>query len=297
MRIKQSLSSIALGLTTTFAFVTAAYSAPTETIVTIGAPGQTFVGTLALTDGAPAPVVLLLHGFSGARDELGIPNTEEGVFSHTAKKLADAGFSSLRIDFRGSGDSLADINFEDTTFSGQLNDAQTALAYLADLDTVDSNAIYVIGWSQGGLVASGVADSDVPVKGVALWQAVAFPEMTYKTLIGDDVIDKAMAAKADEVITVGLPWGFDVSLKGAFFDEFATYDPLEKISAYQGPLFVTTGDKDTIVTPAAGQAFLDSHKGPEMLWVEDMDHAFDIFIAPNKLDAMIDATIDFFKSH
>lgn len=292
-----TLNTASTGFVTGLLLATTAISQARETVVQIGEPGKTIVGTLSLPEGSPAPVVLLLHGFTGSRDELGIPNTEYGVFSYTAEKLAQAGYASLRIDFRGSGESLADISFEDTTFTGQLEDAQAALTYLQGLEDVDADKTFVIGWSQGGLVAAGLAGGETSIDATALWQAAAFPYVTFQAIFGQHIVDKAIKADADDLITETLPWGAEVSLKGAFFDEFASFDPVAQISKYAGPLFVTTGSKDTIVTASAGQAFLDAHEGPEKLWAADMDHAFDIFVAPDTLDAMVAATIGFFNEY
>jgi dienelactone hydrolase len=59
--------------------------------------GQRVTGTLCLPQGAPAPVVLMLHGFTGSRDEMAVTGTGEGVFSRSARRLAQHGLASLRI--------------------------------------------------------------------------------------------------------------------------------------------------------------------------------------------------------
>ncbi|MFC6585223.1 alpha/beta hydrolase family protein [Sulfitobacter aestuariivivens] len=123
--------------------------AMSETFVTFQSDGQEVVGTLALPDGDPAPVVILLHGFTGSRDELATEAVPGGVFGETAEALAEAGMASLRIDFRGSGESTADLSFADTTFESQVTDALAALDYLKVSDMVKSDDIYLIGWSQG----------------------------------------------------------------------------------------------------------------------------------------------------
>ena len=107
----------------------------TEVDVTIVSQGQNMIGTLTLPDGDPAAVVLLFHGFTGSRDELAIPGTEDGVFSRTARLLAVAGYASLRVDFIGSGDS--DGDFADTTFEGQVADGLAALEFAETDDRVD----------------------------------------------------------------------------------------------------------------------------------------------------------------
>ncbi|HBH00266.1 MAG TPA: alpha/beta hydrolase [Rhodobacteraceae bacterium] len=274
-----------------------ALAQPAEETVQLMSDGQAMVATLATPDGPPAPVVLLLHGFTGSRDELAIPNTDDGVFSRAARLLAEDGFASLRIDFRGSGDSVADMTYEATTFEGQVTDALAAIDYLRALDAVDGDDIHVIGWSQGGLVAAAVAGRAEGLDAVALWQAVGDPETTYGGILGAETMAAGMAAAPDETITATLPWGAEIGLNGAFFEGIATFDPMAEIAAYDGPLFVTRGTLDTTVLPADADAFIAAHDGPEMLWTADMDHVFNVFTTTETLDAMVAATAAFFREH
>lgn len=101
-----------------------------EQTVQIATDRGNIVGTLATPDGPPAPVVLLLHTFTGMRDELPVAATGEGAFARTARALKKAGYASLRIDFLGSGDS--DGAWEDTTISGQIADALEAVRWLGN---------------------------------------------------------------------------------------------------------------------------------------------------------------------
>jgi dienelactone hydrolase len=274
-----------------------ALAQPTEQRVELLSGGQTFIGTLATPEGDPAPVVLLLHGFTGSRDELPIPNTEDGVFSRAARLLAESGYASLRIDFRGSGESIADMTYEATTFEGQVADALAAVDYLQALDRVDGDDVYVIGWSQGGLVASAVAARAEGLDAVALWQAVGDPEATYGGLLGAETMAAGMAAEPDQTITAALPWGAEVGLNGAFFDGIESIDPMAEIAAYAGPLFVTQGTLDTTVMPAVADAFIAAHEGPEELWTAEMDHVFNVFTTTETFDAMVAATAAFFDAH
>ena len=276
---------------------TLSLAAAIEERVELGVGGQPFVGTLALPEGEAAPVVLLLHGFTGSRDELPIPNTDEGVFGRTARILGENGFASLRIDFRGSGESTANFTFEKTTFEGQVADAMTAIDFLKASDKVDGEDIYLIGWSQGGLVASAVAGRSADLDAVALWQAVGDAKATYGSLLGADAMTKGMAAASDETISTKLPWGAEVSLNGAFFDGIESFDPMKEISAYKGPLFVTQGTKDTTVLPAVAEAFITAHEGPEEMWVKEMDHVFNVFSSTETLDDMVKATLSYFKAN
>lgn len=265
----------------------------TEVQVAIPSQGKSMVGTLALPEGEPAPVVLLFHGFTGTRDELPIPGTEDGVFSRTARLLADAGYASLRVDFIGSGESEGD--FADTTYEGQVADGLAALAFAQGDGRVKGDEVRIIGWSQGGLVATAVAGrSDMP-KAVALWAAVADPMTTFTGLLGPQVV-AAGQATGDQPMKIKLPWGAEIGLKQSYFDGLTAFKPLDEIASYEGPLFVAQGTLDTTVLPVAQEMLLAAHDGEEEAFTREMDHVFNVFTSPATLDEMVAATITFFDA-
>ena len=247
-----------------------------ESDVRFSSQGQTVVGTLAMPDGeGPAPVVLLLHGFTGTRQELPVVGTEDTMFSRAARWLGERGVASLRIDFRGSGESEG--AWEDTTFSGQIADVSAALDYLETLEGIDSGRASILGLSQGGLVGAAAAGRDARVSNLVLWSAVSNPVMSYGILLGYDNL-LAGAVAGDELMTIELPWGAETSLRGPFFEDIFLVDPVAEIASYAGPLLVVNGARDTTVTPQphAGQVFLDYHEGAEALVLLDGDHIFDV---------------------
>jgi alpha/beta superfamily hydrolase len=127
------------------------------------------------------------------------------VFARTARLLREAGIASQRIDFRDSGES--DGAFEFTTFDRQVADGLAALGWLAAEPRVQGDRVAIIGWSQGGLVAAGVAGRSGAPAAVALWAAVADPEPTVAGLLGADAIDCGLAPPEGEALRVTLPWG------------------------------------------------------------------------------------------
>lgn len=282
-RITTALTALALVLS-------APLARADEQVIRFPSQGGEVVGTLNLPDGGPAPVVLLFHGFTGARDELAVANTEEGVFSRTARLLAEAGYASLRIDFRGSGESSG--AFADTTFEGQIADGLAAVALMTADSRVKGDDLAIIGWSQGGLVAASVAGRSNTPDAVALWAAVATPKETFGGLLGADALSKG-AVTGDAPLKITLPWGAEIALKQGFFDGIATLDPTKEIVAYSGPLFVAHGDLDTTVLPASADLFLAAHEGTEVKWTAQMDHVFNAFTGPDTLDQMVAATIEF----
>lgn len=269
-----------------------------ETTISFDVDGAKVVGTLEVPDGEPAPVVLLLHGFTGSRDELPVANTDEGVFSRTARQLAEAGFASLRIDFRGSGES--GMAWADTTFSGQIADAMEAIDWLGEQSTVDGSRLAVLGWSQGGLVASHAAQQHPEVDTLMLWAPVVHPLHTYEALLGAETVATALAASPDEEIIATLPWGAETVLKAKFYQEMAVTSPIAALAGFDGPVKVIVGSNDTVVAPqpASGEVLLKYHEGPEDLTVFETDHVWDAFTGPMVLDdKMIPTTVAWLKEH
>lgn len=266
----------------------------TEETINYPVDGLNIVGTLSMPAGDPAPVVLLLHGFGGTRDELEIPAAKEGIYTRAARQLAEAGYASLRIDFPGSGDSGGE--FADMTYSGQIAAATAALDFLKADPRVNGSKIAVIGWSQGGLVASAIAGrTGIPVA-TALWAAVGEPEVTFATLLGADKIAAGLKTGATP-LELPMPWGFSLYLKQPYFEEILTTHPLEEILAYKGPLFVAEGLNDEAIPVGTGEKFIAAHDGPEELWIRPMDHGFNSAAGVQTVDEMVAATVAFFKPY
>src|SRR6266481_1310949 len=253
--------------------------------------GQKVVGTLELPEGAAKPaVILLLHGFKGSRNELQIPSLKVGIYARAAEAWAAKGLASLRIDFRGGGDS--DGSFEDTTISGQVKDALAALEFLQTEKSIDPTRIALLGWSQGGAVAATVAGrTKRPLRAVALWNPLVSPAGSIEAVFGAEVV-KAGLASGGKSIPVKLPWGSEVALRTAYFEDLFTLDPVAELAKYRGPIFVAVGTKDTLIypQPQSGQLLLTYHKGPGELWVRPMDHVFNVFDETKTVDELIEAT-------
>lgn len=124
--------------------------------------------TLSLPDrsSGKVPAVLLLHGFASQKDEVG------DMYKNLARKPADLGVASLRIDVQGSG--ASPVPFEQMTFTTQVSDAQAAFDYLKGLGRVDASRLGVLGFSMGGGVAIKLAAHPAnPVKSLALWSSTS----------------------------------------------------------------------------------------------------------------------------
>jgi len=258
--------------------------------------GQTIRGILTVPaeKSSLSPAIMIFHGFTGQKNEMDVAGTEETMFGMTARILAENGIISLRIDFRGSGDS--DGNWEDTTFNGQISDAIAGIDYLSSLPFVNNSRIGVLGLSQGGLVAACTASRDNRVKSAVLWSPVAVPAYTYSSLLSADIITEAL--KEEKTHTATLPWGATTELKSSFFKELFIVDPIAEIAGYSGPLFVAVGNNDTIVAPQpmSGRLFLKYHNGMEKISELEADHMINIFVGSETLIGLIDETLDWLEN-
>lgn len=103
--------------------------------------------------GERRPAFIVLHGFGGNKDGQGQ--------SVVAKQFAEWGYVTLRIDFRGCGDSEGERGR--IICLDQVADARNALSFLAGRDEVDPERIALVGSSFGAAVAvfTGGADRRV----------------------------------------------------------------------------------------------------------------------------------------
>ncbi|WP_142247874.1 alpha/beta hydrolase family protein [Alkalihalobacterium alkalinitrilicum] len=98
------------------------------------------------------PAVLLIAG-SGAGDRDGnMPKLQLNLYKMIADGLAEAGFISLRYDKRGVGESEGELN--KVGLWDLVDDAESALQFLRNLTNVDQEQVYVLGHSEGTILAT-----------------------------------------------------------------------------------------------------------------------------------------------
>lgn len=190
-------------------------------------------GTLAVPDsGASGAAVVMLHGFGSSRDEVG------GLFAMQAADLAAKGIASLRIDFRGYGESEGEM--ADTTLEGLIADAATARTFLAGVEGVDGARIGVIGYSFGAAVAMLEPDD---FKTVVVWGQMGDLQTEFHEFLGQEFYDRAAA---DGVASADLGWR-TISLKQSFFESLARHDLADRFAGYAGSFLTIAGAADPAV--------------------------------------------------
>ena len=123
----------------------------------------TLAGTLTLPPGLErAPAALLITG-SGSQDR------DETILGHRpfwviADHLTRAGIGVLRVDDRGVGGS-SKVSSVDTTLE-LVTDVEAGVEFLRDHPRVDKRAVWLIGHSEGGMIAPMVAANDRRLAGI-----------------------------------------------------------------------------------------------------------------------------------
>jgi dipeptidyl aminopeptidase/acylaminoacyl peptidase len=238
-----------------------------ETPVTFASDGFQLIGMLHTPDCAPnpAPAVLFLHGFTGTKVE------PHRIFVKTAREFVKRGFTALRFDFRGSGDSGGEC--EDATLSGEIADTKVALDFLTKQPGIDPDRISIVAMSMGAAVACHVVPREPRIKSLVLWSAAGD---------GATIIQKMASetpAAVGQLITSGHAdyQGWRVSMK--FVQEFQSMRPVDELAKATCPVLLIHGEKDETV-PVAQMALFEkalarNNRKFRTHIIKDSPHTFD----------------------
>ena len=235
-----------------------------ETPVTFQVSGTQVVGILHLAEASTnrPGAVLLMHGFTGTKVE------PHRIFVKTARLLAKAGFTALRFDFRGWGDSGGDS--EDSSISTMIEDSRAAADFVAKHAGVDNGRIGFLGFSTGGAVAALAAAQDSRVGTLALWNPVADGTPIIQGLMSKQHVDQiGTRGKADHM-------GNWVSHR--FIQEFTSMKPAFALATRPVPTLLIQAANDVSVPSSQieqyQQALSASQVRCEKLVIPNADHIF-----------------------
>lgn len=227
------------------------------------------VGTL--TEPTPrdrGPIALLISGSGKIDRDSNMKRMPIDVMGQVAAHLENAGVSSFRYDKRGVGASEGD--FSTTGFHDNVTDAKAAIASLRDRLQVQERPMFVVGHSEGALIAAELVAADNTLAGAVLlagtatsgedvlrWQAEGLSKTLPKPvklimgLLRQDLAKtqgKRLAqikASTDDVIRMQF-----VKVNAKWMREFMAHDPQETLRRIDLPLLAITGSKDVQVNPA-----------------------------------------------
>jgi hypothetical protein len=262
-----------------------AQTAPVESVIEAPGPDGTLQGTLLQPSGK-VPVVLIVPG-SGPTDRDG--NNPMGLHASSYKLLAEGlaaqGIASVRIDKRGmygSQSAIPDAN------------KVTIVDYAQDVhawsDTIrqrtGASCIWVLGHSEGGLVALAAGQKPRGICGLILVSAAGRPigevmrEQLKSNPANAPILDQALAAidslearKPVDTSTLNpaLAPLFRPAVQDYEMDLFS-YDPVKLIADYKGPVLIVQGERDLQVGVGDAQALKAADPAATLDLVPAMNH-------------------------
>ena len=203
------------------------------------------------------PVVVMLHGFTGYKEEWHI--------LQVSRALTEAGYAVLRADLYGHGHSGGE--FRKHTLFKWMGNALTLIDYARALDF--ASGVYLCGHSQGGLTAMLAAGlKHDQVKGlIALSPACMIPDEARKgTLLG-------LKFDPEEIPEVLPAWNNNV-LDGNYVRVAQAIRVEEYIDRYDGPVLVVHGDKDGAVPVEHGINAARRYRNGEIAVIPGDDHCY-----------------------
>lgn len=250
---------------------TASFSIPGDERVSIPTLGFNLAGTITKPAGATSrlPAVVLIGGSGPTdRDEtvFGIP-----VFGHLAKGLVEAGFTVVRYDKRGVGQSGG--RAESATLNDYAEDARAVVRWLERRKDVDRNRIAVVGHSEGAAVAMILATREKRVKAVVLIagtgttgaELVLEQQRHQLDLMKMDASERAAKIALQEQIHAavlkgtgwdGIPDGVRKVADTPWFQSMLSFDPARVMKDVNQPVLIVQSELDVQVPPHHAEKLL-----------------------------------------
>ncbi|MDD2213363.1 MAG: alpha/beta fold hydrolase [Oscillospiraceae bacterium] len=233
-------------------------------------PGKQIYARLYIPAGqTPAlPVVILAHGFGG--------DLRQTVRS--AEILVTAGLAVCVFDFCGGGPhSHSSGRMQDMSVLTELEDLQVLRDYVEQIPQLDPEQIFLMGESQGGLVAA-LAAARRPrfCRGLIL----IYPAL----IIPDDARQRCQGLlelpSESQVLgqTIGQRYNLDV----------LNMDVYQEILPYQGPVLIVHGTADPIVPIAYAQEAARRYQQARLVALDGAGHGFSDAQLAESLQAVSD---------
>ena len=226
-------------------------------------------------EGEKFPLLILIHGFTGHKEEDHLMAIAEGVRS--------IGFATLQVDMYGHG--MSGGSFCEHTLLKWINNTITIVDYARKQDFVSD--IWLCGHSQGGcdvmLAAPIVKDR---IRGILpLSPAWHIPQGARDGLLLSYAFDP-------ENLPEGITLQDGEILGGNYLRVARTLDAEAAIDGYDGPVLIVHGTADESVPMEWGERAAKRYKNATFIPIEGDTHCFDYHT-----DRLRDAVRDWLAQH
>lgn len=260
----QALTVLRKGATAPAAPAPADYSAPSDapySALNVTIPtdrGYNLAATLtSSSSNERQPVAITISG-SGLQDRdsriLTVP--DYAPFREIADTLGRRGIAVLRFDDRGFGGSGGRETLTSATSADFADDVRSIVSWLKSRPDIDPARIYLIGHSEGGMIAPMVAAANPDIRAIVLLAGSAQNGRQILMYQNEQLLKAAgLPDRARDSIMATVPAQLDSLAKAnAWMGFFMSHDPIATIKRVQQPVLIMQGETDQQVTP--GQADL-----------------------------------------
>lgn len=237
----------------------------------------------AHADQSVAGSVLLAHGISVDKDE-------EGFFTQLAHELACAGYSSLRFDFRGHGESTG--KQEEMTVGGEYQDLAASVRHLRSLSHAP---LSIIAASFGAASACRLLAERSDIRSAVLLNPVLDLRATFlrPTLPwAKQSFHEAGFEHASQHGYLLLDGHFRIGT--ALIDEMANVFPYRDLQRTAIPVLTIHGDADTYVPYEIAKQYGVPNQASRFVPVPDAEHGFG---RPHERDFVIRHSLSWIQDH
>lgn len=237
------------------------------------------------TGEGPFPLVVMNHGFAGSKDE-------NVGFIYIARRLAQAGIASIRMDFCGSGDSTVD--FVEFSEYSAVSDSNDCLHYALENANIDENSLGIFGYSNGGVISALiVAEEDCPYS----VRVLLAPAVT----VSFDGVEESIAV-AEENGYVEMPWfGNTLHIGAEYYRSSLEFH--ENLELYLQPsidTLVIYGTEDTSVPPEHNETYATAVNA-DVLQINGANHGYGFYDTSAEgcrvMDIVAGGVVEYFGSH
>lgn len=240
-----------------------------NTQVTFRSGEAQLVGTLTTpAAGTSRSVALLISGSGPIDRDSNMKRMSIDVMAQVAEHLAQSGIGSFRYDKRGVGESSGD--FLTAGLRDNIVDAQAAIDALRTRPELEGSVMFVVGHSEGAVIATELASADTSLAGAVLlagtassgeavlrWQAkqvgetLPRPVKVLLRVLRQDVA-RTQAKRLEQIRsstqdTIRIQM---VKINAKWMREFMAHDPSVSLAKIAIPILALTGSKDLQVNPA-----------------------------------------------
>ncbi len=219
--------------------------------------------------------IVLAHCFTCSR--------HQKIVRTLCDALAEKNFLVLRFDFSGNGDSEGE--FEDSTYSKEIQDLTTAVDYISKKGI---KKIAMLGHSMGATVSILQSSQDPRIKSLCVLAGQSNPK-AIKELFPMQTLEK-IYEEGQTSLTI---FGKKVTIKREFFEDADKQDIKKSLNKFKNPFCIIHGDADTVIPIKSGKELYSyANEKKELKIIKGADH---LFSGKDKFEEMKSSVIEWFE--